>query len=262
MRPSPLAPELEPGPAPAPTFRVLQVWPRSEGPAGGAALGSEPTAAVRGLWRALDAAGVRQQIVTPGPPRSPRRRRWGLHGEIHRVVPPAGARLLFGLAAAPLMDELAARTDLVHVHLAGAPSTVAAALWAARRQGVAAIVDVPAGRVGERAGGRSAPRFSALEHRVLVRADAVLCPDDGTLQRLAGRGLPEELLVPLPRNAPPAHDGGRGAPATASVAPQIRWGPVAADLLGIYRRMRRRAASGDRRRPAGRPLAEATGEGR
>ena len=261
MDPSPLAPELAPGPAPAPTFRVLQVWPRGEGTADGAPRGAEGTGAC-GLCRALDAAGVRQQIVTPGPPRSPRRRRWGLHGEIHRVVPPAGARLRFGLAAVRLMDELAARVDLVHVHLARAPSALAAALWVARRQGLATLVDVPDGRMKGRAGGRSAPRVSALEHRLLSRADAVLCPDDDTLQRLAGRGLREELLVPLPRSGRPDGEGSDGAAEAASVAPQIRWGPVAADLLGIYRRTRRQTAQGKRRRLVGRPLAEATGEGR
>lgn len=259
MRGSPLRPEPAPWPAPAPTLRVLQVWPRDEGATGAAPRGSGPAAAL-GLCRALDAAGVRQQIVTPAPPRSPRRRRWGLHGEIHRVVPPAGARHLFGLTAAPLMNELAARADLVHVHLAGTPSALAAALWVARRQGLATLVDVPPDRTEGRGGAGSAPRgLSTLEHRLLVRADAVLCPDEGTRGDLAGRILPEELLVPLPR---PCGDGEDATPEAASVAPEIRWGPVAGDLLGIYRRVRRRTASRGRRGLSGRPLAEATGEGR
>lgn len=224
-------PETAPRPAPAPTLRVLQVCP-----------------ADLELCRALDTAGVSQQIVTSGAPRSPRRRRWGLHGEIHRVATPAGARRLFGLAAAPLVAELAGRADLVHVHPDGDPSALAAALWAAHRRGLPALVDLaPKGRRGLTAG---LPR--AFERRLLDRADALLCPDDATLQRLAECGLPREALIPLPR---PGSDA-------AGTAPEIRWGALAADLLGTYRRVRRRAPSGFRGGAAGRPLAKAAGEGR
>lgn len=263
-------PQPAPWPAPEPSLRVLQVCPRDQAPPGDARPG-EPKAAhtaagvAFGLCRALDAAGVHQQIVTAGPPRSPGRRRWGLHGEIHRVVPPAGARQLFGLAAAPLVVELAKRADLIHVHPEGDPSALAVALWAARRHELATLVGPVPGRPGGSNGsaGTTGRLPRAAEVRLLRRADAVLCPDGETLRRLAQRGLPEEVLTPLPWIGPRTGNDAGNDPVTepGEVAPAIRWGPAAGDLLEVYRRVRRRTGAPGRGEIAGRPLAEATGEG-
>ena len=70
------------------------------------------------LTRALDRRGVVQTVVTTRPPTAPHLQRLGNHARVIRLgLPLRRFRQLYGLQTAVLAPILAARTDLVHVHL-------------------------------------------------------------------------------------------------------------------------------------------------
>src|SRR5215213_5748726 len=70
------------------------------------------------LTRALDRRGVRQTVLTTRPPTAPHLQRLGDHARVIRLgFPLRRFRQLYGLQAAVSAPILAARADLVHVHL-------------------------------------------------------------------------------------------------------------------------------------------------
>jgi glycogen(starch) synthase len=70
------------------------------------------------LTRALDRRGVVQTVVTTRPPTAPHLQRLGNHARVIRLgLPIRHFRQLYGPQAAVLAPILAARADLVHVHL-------------------------------------------------------------------------------------------------------------------------------------------------
>lgn len=70
------------------------------------------------LTRALDRRGVVQTVLTTRPPTAPHVQRLGNHARVIRLgLPVRRFRQLYGIQAAVLAPILAARTDLVHVHL-------------------------------------------------------------------------------------------------------------------------------------------------
>ncbi|MCP2257272.1 Glycosyltransferase involved in cell wall bisynthesis [Streptoalloteichus tenebrarius] len=86
------------------------------------------------LTRALDALGVRQTVVTTGPPGRVRCSTFGRHAVLVRLgAGVAWFRQCYALPAARLVPRLAARADVVHAHLgedlAIVPIAVLAARW-------------------------------------------------------------------------------------------------------------------------------------
>ena len=70
------------------------------------------------LTRALDRRGVHQTVLTTRPPTAPHLQRLGDHARVIRLgLPLRRFRQLYGLQAAVSAPILAARADLVHVHL-------------------------------------------------------------------------------------------------------------------------------------------------
>jgi glycogen synthase len=70
------------------------------------------------LTRALDRRGVVQTVLTTRPPTAPRLQRLGDHARVIRLgLPVRRFRQLYGSQAAILAPILAARADVVHVHL-------------------------------------------------------------------------------------------------------------------------------------------------
>jgi glycogen synthase len=70
------------------------------------------------LTRALDRRGVHQTVLTTRPPTAPHLQRLGNHARVIRLgLPIRRFRQLYGFQAAVSVPILAARADLVHVHL-------------------------------------------------------------------------------------------------------------------------------------------------
>src|SRR5215217_5376197 len=70
------------------------------------------------LTRALDRRGIVQTVLTTRPPTAPRFQRLGDHARVIRVgLPVRRFRQLYGPQAAIIASILAARADVVHVHL-------------------------------------------------------------------------------------------------------------------------------------------------
>src|SRR5918996_6331893 len=70
------------------------------------------------LTRALDRRGVAQTVLTTRPPTAPYFQRLGDHARVIRLgLPIRRFRQLYGPQAAIIAPILAARTDVVHVHL-------------------------------------------------------------------------------------------------------------------------------------------------
>jgi glycogen(starch) synthase len=95
------------------------------------------------LTRALDALGVRQDVVTHRPPGAPRRQRVGAQAVVHRVgLPVPWARQLYCAPASVAAGRLAPRADLVHAHVGEDFAVLPIALGAARGAGIPLVVTV------------------------------------------------------------------------------------------------------------------------
>jgi glycogen synthase len=112
------------GPRQPPALRVLRLASVFEPPVAAVAAGAryDPFGGMQShtgqLTRALDACGVAQTVVTAWRPGGRRREPVGDHSQVLRLgVPTRRLRQLYAPAAAAAVPRLAARADLVHVHL-------------------------------------------------------------------------------------------------------------------------------------------------
>lgn len=153
------------------------------------------------LTRCLDAAGVRQVVVTSrlGGPRG--RQRVGEHALIIRTgVPIRPLRQLWAPAAVPILPRFV--VDVVHAHQGEDLAVLPLALGAARWHGVPLVVTVHS---SVRHSVVLAPRTVVLktlggpiETAVLRRADAVLTLTAGAARRIASDGVAPTKIHVLP----------------------------------------------------------------
>jgi glycosyltransferase involved in cell wall biosynthesis len=152
------------------------------------------------LTRALDALGVRHDVVTHRPPGAPHRHRVGAEAVVHRVgLPVHWARQLYSVPAAVAAWRLAPRADLVHAHLGEDLAILPIALRAARRAAIPLVVTVhcslrhtfagPGARgwLLRTAGGR-------IEAAVTQRADMVIALTPRLAARIGADGVPPERV--------------------------------------------------------------------
>jgi glycogen(starch) synthase len=145
------------------------------------------------LTRALDALGVPQTVVTAWRPGPPRRERLGGHGRVVRLgVPIRRFRQLYSLPAARVVPALAARADLVHVHLGEDLAVAPIGLLAARRHGLPSVLTVHCSlrHTLKVSSGRSALLHTvgaAIESWGTHHADAVIALTPTTARRLRAR---------------------------------------------------------------------------
>ena len=161
------------------------------------------------LTRALDARGVSQTVVTTWRPGAPRRERIGDHSEVLRLgVGTRWFRQLYSLPAAGAAPRLAARADVVHVHLGEDLAVVPLGLLAARRRTKPLVLTVHCSLRHTLTG--ATPRAlllrtlgAALERWGEARADAVICLTPRLLRRLAQEGVDEGRLHVIPSGVDP-----------------------------------------------------------
>src|SRR5215212_7955780 len=95
------------------------------------------------LTRALDRRGVLQTVLTTRPPTAPHFQRLGDHARVIRLgLPFRRFRQLYAPQAAVLAPILAARADLVHVHLGEDLAVVPVGVAAARLHGLPLVLTV------------------------------------------------------------------------------------------------------------------------
>lgn len=156
------------------------------------------------LTRALDARGVRQDVVTTRPPGSPRRQRVATRAVVHRLgLPLPWLRQLYGVPALRLLQRLASRADVLHAHLGEDLAVAPLALAAARRHGVPLVLTLHMSLRHTLAGG--SPRARALralggrlEAFGVASADAVIALTPRLRHLLLDAGVPAERMQVVP----------------------------------------------------------------
>jgi glycogen(starch) synthase len=132
------------------------------------------------LTRALDRRGVRQTVLTTRPPGAPVVTRSGRLARVVRVgLPVPHLRQCYAVPAAPLAAVLAARADLVHVHLGEDLAAYPIALAAARLHGLPLVLTLHTSLRHTLAGVDVRSRFlrlagGALERAAVRAADGVI----------------------------------------------------------------------------------------
>src|SRR5215217_4487672 len=137
------------------------------------------------LTRALDRRGVLQTVVTTRPPTAPYFQRLGEHARVIRLgLPVRRFRQLYALQAAVLAPILAARADLVHVHLGEDLAVVPVGAAAARLHRLPLVLTV----------------HTSLRHTLAVGdlRSAILKVIGGPIERW-GEHFAEAVLVITPR---------------------------------------------------------------
>jgi glycogen(starch) synthase len=137
------------------------------------------------LTRALDRRGVLQTVLTTRPPTAPRFQRLGNHARVIRLgLPVRRLRQLYGPQAAILAPILAARADVVHVHLGEDLAVLPLGAAAARIHHLPLVLTV----------------HTSLRHTLAVRdfRSAVLKTLGGQIERW-GEHSAEAVLVITPR---------------------------------------------------------------
>ena len=95
------------------------------------------------LTRALDRRGALQTVLTTRPPTAPNLQRLGDHARVIRLgLPFRRLRQLYAPQAAVLAPILAARTDVVHVHLGEDLAVVPVGAAAARLRHLPLVLNV------------------------------------------------------------------------------------------------------------------------
>ena len=139
------------------------------------------------LTRALDRRGVVQTVVTTRPPTAPRLQRLGNHARVIRLgLAVRRFRQLYGLQAGILAPILAARTDLVHVHLGEDLAILPVGMAAAKLHRLPLVLTV----------------HMSLRHTLVVTdfRSAVLKAFGGAIERWGERSA-DAVLVITPRLA-------------------------------------------------------------
>src|SRR5829696_1068900 len=137
------------------------------------------------LTRALDRCGVLQTVLTTRPPTAPHLQRLGEHARVIRVgLPVRRFRQLYGPQAAVLAPILAARADVVHVHLGEDLAVLPVGAAAARLHRLPLVLTV----------------HTSLRHTLAVSdlRSAVLKTLGGSIERW-GEHSAEAVLVITPR---------------------------------------------------------------
>lgn len=162
------------------------------------------------LSRALDRRGMLQTVVTTRPPTAPFVERLGDHARVIRLGLPFGRfRQLYGPQVALLAPLLAARADLVHVHLGEDLAVLPAGALAARAHGLPLVLTVHASM-------RHTLAVSDLRSTVLKgvggriegwgerSADAVLVVAPRLGRVLLSEGIGEDRLHAIPPGVRPS----------------------------------------------------------
>jgi glycogen(starch) synthase len=139
------------------------------------------------LTRALDRLGVVQTVVTTRPPTAPRLQRLGNHARVIRLgLPVRRFRQLYGPQAGVLAPILAARTDLVHVHIGEDLAIRPVGMAAAKLHRLPLVLTV----------------YMSLRHTLVVTdlRSAVLRAFGGPIERWGERSA-DAVLVITPRLA-------------------------------------------------------------
>jgi glycogen synthase len=182
------------------------------------------------LTRSLDAAGVRQTVVTGRLAARPGSARLGAFGAVRRVgVRLPRLRQLWGLCAVPFVLTAPRPVHLVHAHQGEDVATLLLALLAraVHRCPLVVTVHTSVGTVT----GRS-PRAwllrtvgGAVERRAVGRADAVLALVPRTAAHLRAGGVPHDRVHVVPSGFEPSLFGG-GHPDAFPGVPRPRVGYV------------------------------------
>jgi glycogen synthase len=95
------------------------------------------------LTRALDALGVRQEVITSRPPGAPRRHQVAVHALVRRFgLPVRWARQLYSIPAGVAAWRAARGFDLIHAHLGEDLAVLPIAVAAARRGELPLVVTI------------------------------------------------------------------------------------------------------------------------
>ncbi len=139
------------------------------------------------LGRTLDRRGVVQTVVTTRPPTAPHLQRFGNHARVIRLgLPVRRFRQLYGPQAAVLAPILAARADVVHVHLGEDLAILPVGMAAAKLHRLPLVLTV----------------HTSLRHTLVITdfRSAVLKKLGGLIERWGERSA-DAVLVITPRLA-------------------------------------------------------------
>jgi glycogen synthase len=156
------------------------------------------------LTRALDALGVRQEVITSRPPGAAARHRVAEHAVVRRFgLPVPWARQLYSVPAAVAAWQASPRADLVHAHLGEDLAVLPLGFAAARRGALPLVVTIHTSlrhtfsgsgvraRVIETAGGR-------IEVEVCRRAAAVIALTSRLAALVRNEGTDAERIHVIP----------------------------------------------------------------
>lgn len=162
------------------------------------------------LTKALDARGVRQTVVTTRPPGAPWMQRVGSKAKVFRFgVPIRHMRQLYSVGVTPGLPVLAARADLVHVHLGEDLAVLPLARLAAAIRRLPLVMTVHCSlrhtltvtdartRVLKGLGGE-------LERWTESRANAIIAITPRLAEKLTADGVPPERVHVIPPGVRPA----------------------------------------------------------
>jgi glycogen(starch) synthase len=137
----------DPDATPVRVLRICSVFEAPDAALAGRGVRFDPVGGMQThtgeLTRALDALGVRQDVLTHRPLCAPRRQQVGADAVVHRVgLPFPWARQLYCAPASVAAWRLVSRADLVHAHVGEDLAVLPIALGAARRAGIPLVVTV------------------------------------------------------------------------------------------------------------------------
>jgi glycogen(starch) synthase len=196
------------------------------------------------LTRALDRRGVIQTVLTARPPTAPHLQRLGEHVRVIRLgLPVRRFRQLYGLQAAVIAPILAARADLVHVHLGEDLAVLPVGAAAARLHGLPLVLTVHTSlrytlAVSDLRSAILKTLGGAIERWGEHSAEAVLAITPRLFRLLVSDGVEEDRVHLIPPGVNPSlfegpfedpfgHSGVSGGLASCSSAgspPRRAWG--------------------------------------